>query len=264
MENKGTLFKILLVFCVVLIATLIGIFITVLKKAELAFNERKAILVKENLDLKQRFDSLQAEVSEKLATLESLQKEKELFEEKLSLVKKETSRIIESYVAQLDDLKKKNTSYRKKIALLGKSARNINSVQHIKEALTKEDNKDIKRVLEDTLNKIELIKSGKNVSLEPIVVTPVTSVSNEKIQSVKNGLVLSLDRVNNLIVVNMGRKDDLREGDLCRILLNGQAIAQSEIVSTRYNLSAAYVNQLQPKYTIDDIKEGLEVQILKR
>ncbi len=258
------LLKISLLVCVILGVVSALFFISLLRKSELEFNEKKAILIKENMDLKDKFESLEKDVSEKLASMEKLQKEKELFEERLSLIKNETAKIVESYVKQLDKLKRKNAVYMKKISTLEKSSKSATPIERVKEAISKENNRDIKKVLEDTLRKLELIKAGKSVSLEPIIVAPVSSDLVEKSDAGKTGSVLSVDRANSLIVINLGRKDGLAEGDSCKVLFNGQSIAEADVVSVRYSIAASHINLFQPKYGIEDINDGTSVLVMKK
>jgi len=237
-----------------------------LKKMELEFNEKKANLVKENLELKDRIDSIQQIVSQKTASADIMEKEKKDLEEQLQTLKEENEKIISSNNEQLDTLKKKNSVLKKRVATLENSP----IVQRIKEAIQTEDNDNVKNVLEDTANKIEMIRSGKSVSLEPIVVTrqqqetllnQASKTAAPPAQEAKTGVILSLDKKNNLMVINLGRKDNVKDGDRCRIFKKDKMIARAQIISTRYRIAAAFIDDIQYKYTINDIEENLKVTV---
>jgi len=273
MQNKNTLIlTILVTICLVLVIVSISLFQGI-KKIELSFNEKKATLVKENLELKDKIDSIQEIMNQKIASVNTIEKEKKELEDQLNQVKKEQEKFAALYTQELNVLKRKNESLKKSVSALGKSP----LIKRIKDAMEKEDNENIRKLLQNTLDKIELIKSGKSVNLEPIVVTK----KEEKIGTVpasggpllggqspffqpegKEGAIISLDQKNNLMVINLGTKDSLKEGDRCTIIRDGQEIAQAEILSVRYRIAAAFIDDIRYKCTINDIKEGYKVVVV--
>jgi len=235
-----------------------------IKKMELDFNQKKAILVKENLDLKDRLNSLQDMITRKTEALGAVEKEKAALEEQLNALKIAAESFKAASNEELGALKKKTLTLSKKIYALENSP----IVQRIRDAIDKENNENIKKVLEDSANKIDMIKEGKSVNLEPIIVTGkesgVPSSAKEKDGDIqakegKRGIVLSVDRKNNLIVINLGHNDGVKEGYRCKILKDEQVIGSAEIMSVRYRVSAAFVDDLQYKATVDDVKEGCKV-----
>lgn len=266
MQNKNILSSAILTIITIFFVTLSIFLFQNLRKLELGFNEKKALLVKENLDLKDRVESLQEMVNQKTESINSFEKEKLFFDEKLNQIKKDSKELIKSYSDKLKAL------VRQKSVLKGQ----INSIKKapparlIQEALGKEENISIKKLLENTLNKIELIKSGKTVELEPIIVRkeksqlqpPPPQEVAEKEE--RQGAILSLDRENNFMVINLGRRDGIKEGDRCEILKDGEKMAEGEIMSIRYRISAVFIDYFHNQYTINDIKEGFKVAVLER
>ena len=240
-----------------------------LKKMELEFNEKKATLVKENLELKDRIDSIQQMVAQKTESAGILDKEKKIIEDQLQSLKDENEKLISSSTGQIETLKKKNAILKKRIVTLENSP----IVQRIKEAIQVEDNDSVKAVLADAVNKMEMIGAGKSVSLEPIVVTKIrqespsapdkkpTGAASPATAEGKTGVILSVDKKSNLIVINLGRKDDVKEGDRCKIFKKDREIAGAQIINIRYRISAAFIDDIKYKYTINDIAENQKAVI---
>ena len=240
-----------------------------LKKMRLEFNEKKSTLIKENLDLKSRLDSIQEMIDQKTISFDVLGQEKKKMEEEVGLLKKENDRLIGASKSRLRDVKQQNAVLKKKIAALENSP----LVQKIKETLENESNESVKKVVEGALNKIELIKGGNPVALEPIVVTveegEMAGKSRQEGEAPAprgdvKGAILSVDRKDNLIVINIGSKENVREGDRLEILKDAKEIARAEVISARSGLSAAVVESIDPAYTINSIKENDDVIVLAR
>lgn len=292
MDNKDTLIRIILavvcIFCIVLVWSSFGN----LKKMELDFNEKKATLVKENLDLKDRLESLQDVVNKKTEAAAALEKEKEDINGKLVLLKEENKKLTKAYgrlnvnynamlaekeamIKQLEELKRETIALATQVTDLEKSP----PIERIKEAMNKEENENVKKVLGEALRNIELIKAGKSVDLAPIVVGAKENKAAEQIPaalvnppapveearpkapSARSGAVVSSDTKNNLIIINLGRKDKIKEGQKCAVLADDEEIASGEIISVRYDISAAYIDEFKYKNSIHDIKEGDKVAV---
>lgn len=304
MESKEMIIRIILaivcVFCIILVWSSFSN----LKKTELEFNEKKATLVKENLDLKDRLESIQDIVNKKIETAAVLEKERETVNNNLSALKEMNGKLSRAYnkininynalmaeretmLKQLEELKKETLSLASKVSDLEKSP----LIERIKEAMNNEENENIKKVLEDALHNIELIKSGKSVNLTPIVVeskaaenkpaeekgedegsgaeqnstaqtaAPASANKTSTPVIVGQGNVVSSDSNNNLIIINLGRKDKMKEGLRCAVLKNDEEIASGEIISVRYNISAVYIDDVKYKNSISEIKEGDKILI---
>lgn len=249
-----------------------------LKKMDLEYNEKKAVLVKENLDLKDRIENLETIVKQKTDEFSGLESEKKRIEEQLQVLKSENDQLSEEYAKiqekyekivlekksiteQSKELKDKYMALIRKVETLEKNP----LVQKIRDAIEKEQNREIKKVLESALQNIELIQSGKAVDLSPIVVvgSEREQRSNLKPGALKsdNGQILSIDKRNNLVVIDLGRKDNIKEGDACVILKDNQEFARGDIISTRYKISAVYINQVKYKNSISGIAVGDKVLI---
>ncbi|MFA5256211.1 MAG: hypothetical protein WC419_05925 [Candidatus Omnitrophota bacterium] len=260
MHNKNILIGLVLLTVSVVSIVVAVSFFQALKKAELEFNQKKAVLVKDNLDLKDRLNSIQDLVTQKTEAVVEMEDQKRTLEQELSILKQEHEALIASSSKEIDLLKKRSLTLRKRISAL----ENSSIVQALKDALDKENNENIRMVLDDSLRKIELIKEGKAVNLEPIVVkddnAPQSALSDQE-NAQKKGEVLSLDKKSSLVVINLGRKEGVKEGDRLRIFKDADQIAGGEVISVRYRISAAVIDDIRYKSTIDDIKEGYEATL---
>jgi hypothetical protein len=72
----------------------------------------------------------------------------------------------------------------------------------------------------------------------------------------KTGKVLSVDAKDNLLVIDLGRQDDVKQGNRCIILKDEKEMASGEVISVRYNVSAVFVDDLKFNNKISNIKEG--------
>ena len=79
----------------------------------------------------------------------------------------------------------------------------------------------------------------------------------------RKGKVISVDQKYSLAVFDIGRKDGVEKGKQCAILKDDKEIAQAEVISTRYNVSAAFIYETAYGHNIRDIKEGDGVLVTK-
>ena len=226
-----------------------------LKKVELDFNSQKNAMTKEITSLKSNAESLQWIVDQKTKSLDSMAKDMKTLEEQVTVLRTEGEEQRKTYDEQIGEFKRKNVALKKRVGTLEEGS----LIDRIREALFREENPNVKRILEDSINRIEMIRSGKSVSLQPIVVTKGEGAGATTLSTGGKAIILSVDKRNNLIVINAGRKDNVKEGDRCSILKGGEEIASAEIISVRYRIAAAFVDDVQYKHTIRDVKEGYEV-----
>ena len=227
-----------------------------ISKAELDFNEKKTLLAKENLELKNNVDSVQATLNDKLEAIDEREYRNKILDGQFAILTKENERLMKSNAEQLEAFKRKKEALERRIRVL----ENITTIRYVREAISKETNEEIKRLLEDTLNKIGLIGSGMSINPEPVftpvletlesVTAPPVSQENEK-----KGVILSFDSNSQLAVISLGRKDEIKEGDVCKISRDGQEIGSGEVMSVRYRIAAVFVNEIQNRYTIYNIRE---------
>lgn len=237
------------------------------KRGESELSEKKAVLVKENLDLKDRVTAIQDMLDKKTATLDGFESEKQKLQYQVEYLKKENNKIMDSFAQRMNAANKKKEVLKKRIATLEKGS----IITSLKNALAREQNVSIKKIIENALNNIELASAGKPVTLQSITITKssqsqavATSDTQQDVptdDSEIKGAILSLDKKNNLMVIDLGRKDNVQTGYRCKILKDGKEIAQAEIISLRYRIAAAFIDDITYKYTIDDIKEGYEVLV---
>ena len=276
MQNRNNLsITALIIICVFFIFLSLSFFKNV-KKMELEYKDQKAVLLKENINLRVRIDSLQNAVDQKIESVSAMEQEKEALEKQLAALKAENEKLASSFNDQLEALKKKNFILRKKVA----SLENSDLVQRIKDAIENEESENIKKVLVIALNKVESIKAHRPAALglvtekkEDVFAQAEAAVAGQERKGEspqpppaeeKSGAILSLDRKNNLIVISFGHKDGIKEGDRCGILQEGKEVAQAEIMAVRYRISAAFIDNFKYKYNIGSIKEGDRVTLIER
>jgi len=243
-----------------------------IKNKQIQFEHNKAERVKEELDLKDRLNVLQEGLDKKIETVNLLEEEKQALSHKIENLNRERESIMTSFRGELDTFKEKNAMLRRKIADL----ENIPIFKRIREFSESEQRAEIKSILEEaagTIERIQTEKSGASIKLDPIVVRKEKSdralFEEERSQTFaagqstapeKLGTILTIDRNNNLVVTSLGRKDEVKEGTRLKIFKNNQHIATAEVISARYRISAATVNDMKYKYKIEDISEGDQVR----
>ena len=106
MRDKNTLLLAVSISISIFLIALAASLYSHLKKTELGFNEKKAILIKENLDLKDNIASLKGTLAQKKETLALLENEQESIEQRLGLFKEERESLRGEYEEELLALKK--------------------------------------------------------------------------------------------------------------------------------------------------------------
>jgi hypothetical protein len=211
----------------------------------------RAALLKDNDALRNQTERLRETVVEKEDALNLAEKDKKRFEEEANSLKEENEKLHGDLDEKVGGLTKKKAALKKRISKLESAP----LTEWIKNIMQVQSDQKIKNILGDTLSKIEMVKSGKAVTLEPIEVSAAD----------KKGSILSIDRKNDLIVINLGSKDGLMEGDRLNIYAkDGKQVASAEIISARYTISAAFVDDMNYGTNIKSIKEGLSVAIVEK
>jgi len=234
-----------------------------LKRKETEFNNKKAILIKDNMNLSDKVDLLDRELIQRTKKIKELNKK--------------TNDMKKTYDGKIATLQKQNTKISSKL----KALENKSLVEKIRESIHKEENADLKKFLEKVLYNVVLIQSGKSIELEPIVVAKKegdaeTSESEIKLTEYistvpeaplvlkgKEGKVLSVDSKYSLIIIDLGRGSGIKEEQKCLIVRNEKQIASAKIISVRYKVSAAFVDDIEYGYDIRDIKEDDSVVVLE-
>ena len=237
------------------------------QKMESEFNEQKASLIQERLDLEDRIESIQEIIDQKTETLAVLEKQKKTVEDELGVLKEETKRQIEAYSEELELLKAENATLDKRLAELEKKP----LLQRMKESLQKESDEDVKEILKKALANIDLVHSGGSIELEPIVVgsgtkqqVSASALSFQPKETVKGvGKIHSLDKTYKLIVIDLGRRNQIRGSEQCLVIKEGKEIAKGEVISIRYRISAVFIDEITEGYTFDNIDEMCEVLVLE-
>lgn len=223
MKNKSILLSAVCILCIVISLT----FYIALRNVKIEFNEKKAQLVKENLDLTDRLESIQASATKNT----QLEKEKSDLEAELKLVKAE----IEKLRSDNDSLVSMKRNLFSQLSLLKKKY----------------------LVLVEKVTQLE----GRPIALTPIVVKGGEQAG--KLTAEKTGKVLLVDAKNSLIIVDLGAKNEVEKGNRCVVIKDEQEIASGEIINVRYKESAVFVENLKYGNKINDIKAGFKVLINK-
>jgi FtsZ-binding cell division protein ZapB len=231
---------------------------TRMRAMELDFNEKKAVMVRETLDLKDSIDDLQEAVRKSSAELHTAKVDNEELNRKYSDIEVKYDELMSEKDAIEEEaagLREKYDSLSGKVDLLEKSP----LVDRIRNSAEKEQNPEIRKVLQAALRNIEIIQKGGAVELPPIVIGP-GNAGDESVfvgsDPAQYGKVLSLDARNNLVVVDLGRRENITEGSECMVLRDDKQIARGEVISVRYRISAVHIEEMAYKYDVSDIREG--------
>ncbi|NQU94604.1 MAG: hypothetical protein HQ549_00010 [Candidatus Omnitrophica bacterium] len=271
MHSKKTLLVAMLLSITIFSIILAGAIYYHLKEVESDFKNKEETLVRENIGLKDDLTDVREEIMEKAAML--------------TLLEEENQKLKHEYSVEFEALKEENMVLAEKIAQLEERP----LIEHLRDAINTERNRKVRKFLEKVLYNIVLVRSGRNVELEPIVVATKdeevipepkkiekkTIEANMKLErekvaeeqlsflAGKQGKILSVDRRFNLIVINLGLNDNVREEDRCIILKDDKAIAEARIINLRYRVSAAFVDEMESGYNIRKVKKGYKVLIKK-
>ena len=259
MENKNTIFIATLIsICVFCVFFAVFLFRHV-KKVEFEFNEKEASLIKDSMDLRDLLEEVKITITEKTKEVSLVKKEKEKIIKQMKVIKEENDKLNKLYAEQIEALKKEDVTLRGELRAL----KELSLDELLRKALDAEEDENIKKVLERTLHNIELVRKGDLVDLEPII---VAQEGGEKVRKEaalplqkEGGEILSVDRSNNLIVIDLGKRDKIKEGQHCAILADGEEIASGEIISARHRVSAAFIDDIKYRYTLSDVKKGSKV-----
>jgi len=266
MDGKNTIFNVILVtVCAICIFFTIFLYRRI-KDTESEYTEKEAVLIKENMDLRDRTDNIKLEIAKKKKELKAAAKDREALEEEVKSIEEENSRTKALYAEQVQKLKEEKEGLSRELS----SVKGMPLVELIRKARDSEKDENLKKVLERTLNNIEMVRSGNVVDLEPIIVAKEESMRDDtsvatfvSTPAIEKGIgeILSIDKKNNLVVVNLGTRDKVEEGMRLMVLDSGEKIATGEIISSRYRVSAAFIDDIEFKRTINDIKNGLQIAI---
>ncbi len=257
--DSTSLTKILIVVCAVCVFCALAaiIMFSHIKGSERAFGDKNAALVRERTELKIQFDSLSEDFDKNKFYTDNLEKEKKSIEDAFARVEKEYNELKGQNAKKLYLLKHENMVIRKKIEAFQK----ISAVELIKQIVSRESDRNIKNILSDTLAKMEAAKNGRYIPLDPIVLAAPTADKPETPYGSKQGKIVSVDKKNCLIVVNMGRAQEVEDGRRCRIVDDHGEIAAGTIIRARHKISAAFIDTFSPRRTIEDVKEDARVVI---
>ena len=233
-----------------------------LKEITSDFNDKKTVLVKENMDLKNELESLGETVKQNAAEITVLQGQRKAIEEKLKVIGRENGKLTQSY----NDLKNryrsltiKKRDFKRMYLRLRQKVEAIKSdalIRQVEMSISKEQDGETQKLLQMVLYYIRVIRGDK-----PSEAVPVPAVGKETESPASQSRVLAVDKKNNLVVISLGRKDKVVEGDKCVIFKNGNELARGEVINVRYKISAVFINEMQYKNTIADVAEGDSVLI---
>jgi regulator of replication initiation timing len=120
----------------------------------------------------------------------------------------------------------------------------------VNKAITRAEDPRVKAVLDKASKEIDMAAEGKTMKLLDSSGDPLI------------GNVLSFNKKDNLVVIDMGSKDGLTEKDKCVILKGDKEIAYAEIISVRYDLSAAMITDIAAGYSVKDLESGCQVSVI--
>lgn len=249
MQDKGKLpIVALAILCGVLALITIALFrytgsITAdFKKKETGFTAK-------TIEYKSQLELLQATIDQKIAALATADTKTKEIERQIALLREESDKVRSEFDEDRRNFQKRSLEMKERLDKYDGAS--IESL--IRQALEKERNDGVKRLLMDSVARVEMMREGKAVDLEPIIVTKDGASERTSIA------VVALDRKNKLIAINAGRKDGLKEGDRLTVMRDGKELVSTQIVAVRYRVATAFVDQNRHNFSIKDIREGDEI-----
>lgn len=239
-------------FSVILAISLYGY----LKSAEQKFKKDKAVLVREKMELKDELDELKDDLKEKADAVTSLQTERKAIKEELIRLEKLNEELSSARNDEVEGLKKEIARLRRDT----EQYRDVAPLDLIRGMIGREKDENIRQILSDAMTRIGMVKEGRQVTLEPIVVTGAAAGSASS-PGKKEAKILTLDKKNSLIVINLGQGQGVKEGQRVTISDNGSEIAFATIIRTRYEISAAFVDSFSGRHTIQDVTEKAKIVV---
>jgi hypothetical protein len=251
MQNKKITMNLVVIILVLALVFLAGASFLIMKKIRRDYWVMRVSLEKDKEALKSHADALQATINEKQDLFNNADTYKKNYEEQIAFLKEENEKLRSGVDQKIDDLTKKKALLKKRIQKMESAPID----KWIQSMMAGQSDQKIKNILKDALDKVELVKSGKAVTLEPIEVSAAD----------KKGKILSIDRKNDLIVISIGSKDGLMEGDRFNIFSKeGKEIGSAEVISARYAIAAAFVDSMNYGVNINSIKEGFSVAMVEK
>jgi hypothetical protein len=212
-----------------------------------------------------RIESLQASVNEKISELAAAKSRIKELEEETSFLKAEKELAVEELEAERRLMRERADGFEKILSELNdRSAEEL-----ISQAIEKETDPGARNFLSDVLVRLGLIRSGNSSNSLAAVVPganenisyPPNGVTSKEAPQSPQFTILTIDRKNNLIAFDGGRRNGLKEGDSLTILKNGREAAVASVISVRYRVASAFVSDTRQDFSFKDISEGDAVVI---
>ncbi|OQX83408.1 MAG: hypothetical protein B6D53_02495 [Candidatus Omnitrophica bacterium 4484_49] len=215
------------------------------------------------------------------SSLENLSASKKQLQEKIADIKKIVGNLSASleqekeeklhYVEEMQRLETENQEFAHRLAQMKQEKDELEKrISQLKQQLAlayrekEEYNKrlaGINQILEDKMLEVTKLKQDLEIALENVkklsyglsssqaVELPKIEVKSQKTE----GKVLRVDLENGFVVIDLGRRDGVREGSRCDVYRGGELIAKLEIIKTEEVTSAArIVNGLPQKPVVEN------------
>lgn len=213
------------------------------------FKKKEADFIVKTTEYKNQLELLQATIDQKTIALATADTKTKEIERQIALLREESGKVRAEFDADRRNFQKRSLELKERLDKYdGASIENL-----IRQALEKEESDGVKRLLTDSLSRIELIRENKAVDLEPIVVTKGGASERASIT------VVALDKKNKLIAINAGRNDGLKEGDRLTVMRDGKELVSAQVVAVRYRVATAFVDQNRHNFSMKNIREGDEI-----
>jgi len=261
MKYTISLFSIVLILVSILCIGVSWSMYNQLKRKELEFGKEKALMIKEKLDIEDSLIVLQQTIKQNNTVISSLEKENIFLTSNVKQLEEETEKTVSVFTEQLEKLQQENTILAKESEALKKNP----IIQRILTTLQGDKTQLVQQALENLLQNLEAIKAGRLVNLAPIDIIETSAATalqtSPSIPPGKRGEILSVDEKYTLIIINLGRRNQITTGDRCLIVKSGQEIATSEIISVRYRVAAAVIDGLNTGFSLNDVQKGCSVVV---
>ena len=269
MKNRNLIFELIFIAVLIVCAILTMSAYRHFKGKAFEFDKKRAVLINKNLVLKDNVGLLEEMVSTKETMITSLRSSVT----RLERIREENQRTIDSLSTDLNSLKeqyeklsKENTFFSKQLDLLKRHP----LVRTILAAFQSNNPQEAENILDSSLENLD--PNATNLSEVFSGTVDMTSSQGGKTDQIAfsdmtplaariTGSLASVDKKHSLIVIDLGKRDQIKERDFLIILKNGVELGTAEVISVRYRVSAALITRVSPGYTIDDINENCTVSV---
>lgn len=241
------------------ISLLLNISVYGAKKAleqELQYSKAENLMLTKKLeDLRKENKRFQEQITALISDLKKVSEEKEASQKEIGALNKERDKTLKEKDELAERLKAQAIATDENAALKQQLA-SLNSGKAELEKKLGELSEE-KGKLELKIKEMEAAKEG-SIELPAIVVSPrqgKAAAGNEGEGPAKPGSILSVNKENNFVIIDLGQEQGVKAGDTFSVYRRNQQVAIIEVIQTRSSISACDIKkEIQPVEAGDSIK----------